>query len=98
MGPAYSLNNETDIMYDIYHYGPVQGEQIEIFSIETTYAHCSLATMWVYPDFFVYRTGIYRHSQYGSPNEKGFHSVRLVGWGEEGENKYWVSKKIFLDL
>lgn len=26
MGPAYSLNNETDIMWEIYHYGPVQGE------------------------------------------------------------------------
>jgi len=25
MGPAYSLNNETDIMWEIYHYGPVQG-------------------------------------------------------------------------
>lgn len=29
MGPAYSLNNETDIMYEIYHYGPVQGEQMK---------------------------------------------------------------------
>lgn len=26
MGPAYSLNNETDIMWEIFHYGPVQGE------------------------------------------------------------------------
>lgn len=25
MGPAYSLNNETDIMWEIFHYGPVQG-------------------------------------------------------------------------
>src|SRR5690349_1323444 len=28
MGPAYSLNNETDIMLEIFHYGPVQGMQI----------------------------------------------------------------------
>lgn len=27
MGPAYSLNNETDIRFEIFHYGPVQGEQ-----------------------------------------------------------------------
>lgn len=26
MGPAYSLNNETDIMFEIFHYGPVQGD------------------------------------------------------------------------
>ena len=26
MGPAYSLNNETDIMWEIQTYGPVQGE------------------------------------------------------------------------
>lgn len=26
MGPAYSLNNETDIMWEIFHYGPVQGK------------------------------------------------------------------------
>jgi hypothetical protein len=25
MGPAYSLNNETDIMWEIFNYGPVQG-------------------------------------------------------------------------
>ena len=25
MGPAYSLNNETDIMSEIFHHGPVQG-------------------------------------------------------------------------
>ena len=27
-GPAYSLNNETDIMWEIFHYGPVQGNEI----------------------------------------------------------------------
>ncbi|CRL06874.1 CLUMA_CG019566, isoform A [Clunio marinus] len=76
MGPAYSLNNETDIMWEIFHYGPVQ------------------ATMWVYPDFFNYRSGIYRRSNHGE-NAKGFHSVRLVGWGEERfgwqTTKYWVA-------
>lgn len=28
MGPAYSLNNETDIMWEIFYYGPVQGERL----------------------------------------------------------------------
>ncbi|KAG5678378.1 hypothetical protein PVAND_008058 [Polypedilum vanderplanki] len=77
MGPAYSLNNETDIMWEIFHYGPVQ------------------ATMWVYPDLFTYRSGIYRKSSFGDQHAKGFHSVRLVGWGEESNGfqraKYWIA-------
>jgi hypothetical protein len=51
--------------------------------------------MWVYPDFFTYRTGIYRRSSHSTSNAKGFHSVRLIGWGEERfgfqTTKYWVS-------
>jgi hypothetical protein len=31
MGPAYSLRNETDIKYEIFHYGPVQGKNWLIF-------------------------------------------------------------------
>lgn len=77
MGPAYSLNNETDIMWEISTYGPVQ------------------ATMWVYADFFTYRSGIYRKSQFVDRKPKGFHSVRLVGWGEESNGyqtaKYWIA-------
>lgn len=51
--------------------------------------------MWVYPDLFTYRNGIYRRSAYGDQRAKGFHSVRLVGWGEEGfgdyKAKYWIA-------
>lgn len=32
MGPAYSLNNETDIMWEIYNYGPVQGKQMKMMN------------------------------------------------------------------
>lgn len=76
MGPAYSLNHESDIMLEILHHGPVQ------------------ATMRVYHDFFLYSTGIYQHSSFGADERSGFHSVRLIGWGEihDGLNtiKYWV--------
>ena len=76
MGPAYSLNHESDIMWEILHYGPVQ------------------ATMRVYQDFFLYSTGIYSRSSFGADERSGFHSVRLIGWGEkhDGVNtiKYWV--------
>lgn len=55
----------------------------------------SSATMWVYPDFFVYNKGIYRKSQFVDEIAKGFHSVRLIGWGEEAFNgraeKYWIA-------
>lgn len=50
--------------------------------------------MWVYHDFFAYSSGIYRHSNLGDQHAKGFHSVRLVGWGQERSRratKYWVS-------
>lgn len=52
--------------------------------------------MRVYRDFFVYRGGIYRHSAASRNSEpSGFHSVRLIGWGEERNgyeiSKYWVS-------
>jgi len=51
--------------------------------------------MWVYPDFFTYRSGIYRKSQFVDHKPKGFHSVRLVGWGEESNGyqtaKYWIA-------
>lgn len=52
------------------------------------------ATMRVYRDFFSYQRGIYRHSAASRSDPSGFHSVRLLGWGEEhnGYNveKYWV--------
>lgn len=79
MGPAYSLNNETDIMTEIKERGTVQ------------------ALMRVYRDFFSYKSGIYRHSAAATPAEErsAFHSVRLIGWGEERVGydlvKYWIA-------
>uniref|UniRef100_A0A1B0DH06 Peptidase C1A papain C-terminal domain-containing protein n=1 Tax=Phlebotomus papatasi TaxID=29031 RepID=A0A1B0DH06_PHLPP len=50
--------------------------------------------MRVYRDFFSYSGGIYKHSQSDS-EPSGFHSVRIVGWGEEQEGysvtKYWIA-------
>lgn len=54
-----------------------------------------LATMRVYHDFFHYQGGIYKHSKLSESDRTGYHSVRIVGWGEEmtylGVQKYWVS-------
>ncbi|KAK5647252.1 hypothetical protein RI129_002144 [Pyrocoelia pectoralis] len=52
------------------------------------------ATMRVYHDFFTYRSGIYRHTNLATDDRTGYHSVRIVGWGEESDyhgriQKYW---------
>ncbi|CAH1782378.1 unnamed protein product [Owenia fusiformis] len=53
------------------------------------------ATFAVHEDFFMYKSGIYKHSF--APDDiglSGYHSVRIVGWGSEcssqGETKYWI--------
>jgi hypothetical protein len=56
-----------------------------------------LATMRVYQDFFNYESGIYVHSPLFECYQSGYHSVRIIGWGEEpspinGRSmKFWVS-------
>jgi len=41
----------------------------------------------VYVDFLHYKSGVYRHThgQY-----LGGHAIRVLGWGEEGGQKYWL--------
>uniref|UniRef100_A0AB38ZEA0 Venom C1 protease 1 n=1 Tax=Ectomocoris sp. TaxID=3104572 RepID=A0AB38ZEA0_9HEMI len=41
----------------------------------------------VYEDFHVYKTGIYRHTVGAKVGE---HSVRILGWGWEGSQPYWL--------
>ncbi|KAE9412819.1 hypothetical protein Angca_010233, partial [Angiostrongylus cantonensis] len=41
----------------------------------------------VYDDFYLYKSGIYKHT-YGE--EDGSHAVRILGWGEEGGIPYWL--------
>lgn len=51
--------------------------------------------MTVYQDFFHYHDGIYRHTRHGDNMLHGQHSVRIVGWGEEHGDKYWVSPYVW---
>ena len=57
--------------------------------------------MRVYHDFFHYKSGVYRRSSFGDTDKVGFHSVRLIGWGEENDGtKFWVGNLFngFLNL
>ena len=54
------------------------------------------ALMEVPRDFFLYRSGVYKPNPVGSDGPKGFHSVRIIGWGEELGMKYWVIIIIFI--
>ena len=56
--------------------------------------HCFLATMEVYKDFFLYGDGVYSKSDFAGSEPLGFHSVKIVGWGEENKNPYWVIIKL----
>lgn len=49
------------------------------------------ATMRVYQDFFSYDSGVYEHSEIAERYESGYHSVRIIGWGEESSLKYWLA-------
>ncbi|XP_006274876.1 tubulointerstitial nephritis antigen-like isoform X1 [Alligator mississippiensis] len=59
------------------------------------------AIMEVHEDFFMYKSGIYRHTPVaaGKPEHHrrhGTHSVKLTGWGEERtpdghSRKYWIA-------
>ncbi|CDW88954.1 cathepsin b [Stylonychia lemnae] len=41
----------------------------------------------VYSDFFSYRSGIYHHVKGPA---KGGHAVKIIGWGVQGQEKYWI--------
>ncbi|XP_036411414.1 tubulointerstitial nephritis antigen-like [Megalops cyprinoides] len=59
------------------------------------------AILEVHEDFFVYQSGIYRHTNVNAHKlphfrKHGTHSVRITGWGEERDytgqvRKYWIA-------
>ena len=54
--------------------------------------------MKVHQDFFSYESGIYEHIPSTESYQFGYHSVRIIGWGEDtsiyrqrgSPIKYWV--------
>ena len=47
------------------------------------------AIMQVYTDFFMYGSGIYKRTNLARSTVAGYHAVRIVGWGQEGGERYW---------
>eukprot|EP00124_Ichthyophonus_hoferi_P002920 Ihof_evm7s223 gene=Ihof_evmTU7s223 len=45
------------------------------------------AAFIVYQDFMSYQSGVYRHMGGGII---GGHAVKIIGWGEERDEKYWI--------
>ncbi len=91
---------ETDIMFEIMTRGPVQGEEMTIHDAHDKVHDIFLvALMEVHSDFFLYESGIYHKTNLADPQESGFHSVKIIGWGEEEGIPYWVmllrAKQIF---
>lgn len=81
VGGSYGKTSEKSIMREVQNNGPI------VISLEPDYG------------FMSYKTGIYDPQQATWLNKinskkpewtKVDHSVVLVGWGEEGANKYWI--------
>lgn len=89
--PANPLRKE------LYKVGPAYrlGNETDIM-IEILTSGPVQATMKVYQDFFSYESGIYKHTPIAELYESGYHSVRIIGWGEDISRdnglpiKYWL--------
>ena len=44
--------------------------------------------MYIYNDYYDYKSGIYIHN--GGDNYLGFHAISIIGWGVENNIKYWI--------
>jgi len=45
------------------------------------------AAFSVYSDFLTYKSGVYKHT---SGSYLGGHAVKIIGWGKEGNDNYWL--------
>lgn len=90
--PSNSLRTE------LYKVGPAYrlGNETDIMQEILTSGPVQ-ATLRVYQDFFSYESGVYERSLLAERYESGYHSVRIIGWGEEERSgggppvKYWLA-------
>ncbi|TDG51548.1 hypothetical protein AWZ03_002008 [Drosophila navojoa] len=86
--PAYGVNRDS-----FYTVGPAYSLKGETDIMAEIYHSGPVqATMRVYRDFFSYSGGVYRQTAANRGAPTGFHSVKIVGWGEEHDGvKYWIA-------
>ncbi|XP_025074129.1 uncharacterized peptidase C1-like protein F26E4.3 isoform X2 [Pogonomyrmex barbatus] len=96
LNAAGCRNPPNPLRTELYKVGPAYrlGNETDIMQEILTSGPVQ-ATMKVYQDFFVYKSGIYRHTRSAELHDSGYHSVRIIGWGEEprsyrGPLKYWL--------
>lgn len=61
--------------------------------MEEIYAYysCLIAAMMkVRQDFFYYERGVYSSTGLTDSRDVGYHSVRIIGWGQDYGKKFWV--------
>jgi Papain family cysteine protease len=80
---------------DLYKTGPSYPLESEKDFMAEIYVNGPVqATMQVFQDFFVYKSGVYQQSAAANRTGSGWHSVKIVGWGEERKHhetvKYWI--------
>ena len=51
------------------------------------------AAFYVFADFMHYAGGVYARS--GGANLIGGHMIKIIGWGEEGGENYWIVQNSF---
>lgn len=48
------------------------------------------AVFRVYPDLFMYKSGVYKWSGENHDQKAHYHSVKILGWGTEKGENYWL--------
>ncbi|TGZ53146.1 putative peptidase C1-like protein F26E4.3 [Temnothorax longispinosus] len=96
LNAAGCRNPSHPLRTELYKVGPAYrlGNETDIMQEILTSGPVQ-ATMRVYQDFFIYKSGIYKHSRSAELHDSGYHSVRIIGWGEETSYrgpplKYWL--------
>lgn len=81
----YEQSYEQDKHFGLLSYG-VDSDELSIRKELMTYGSVEVAFL-VFADFFHYSSGVYRHT---AGSFQGGHAVKLIGWGEENGNPYWL--------
>ena len=81
---GYEKSYAEDLTYGDSAYS-VNGEKRMMREI---YEHGSVeGSFTVYEDFLAYKSGVYQHV---TGSQLGGHAIKILGWGEEDGNKYWL--------